>query len=85
MEENFAALRVKKPAQFIAVQPIRPGSTMDYIEQYKNTPLTLPKLPAHYIETIRSENGQVVSLASRFGIPARPRRLVLGFLFVLFY
>uniref|UniRef100_A0A8D8JTZ1 Methionine synthase reductase n=1 Tax=Culex pipiens TaxID=7175 RepID=A0A8D8JTZ1_CULPI len=33
---------------------------MDYIEQYKNTPLTLPKLPAHYIETIRSENGQVM-------------------------
>lgn len=33
---------------------------MNLIEQFKNTTLTLPKLPVHYIETIRSENGQVI-------------------------
>lgn len=33
---------------------------MDFIEQFKNTTLSLPKLPLHYIETIRSENGQVI-------------------------
>lgn len=33
---------------------------MDFIEQYKNTTLSLPKLPVHYIETIRSDSGQVI-------------------------
>ncbi|XP_055608092.1 methionine synthase reductase-like [Uranotaenia lowii] len=33
---------------------------MNFMEQFKNTNLSLPKLPVHYIETIRSENGQVM-------------------------
>ncbi|XP_058455692.1 methionine synthase reductase-like [Malaya genurostris] len=32
---------------------------MNLIEQFKNTTLSLPKLPVHYVDTIRSENGQV--------------------------
>ncbi|XP_058822074.1 methionine synthase reductase-like [Topomyia yanbarensis] len=32
---------------------------MNLIEQFKNTTLSLPKLPGHYVDTIRSENGLV--------------------------